>query len=79
MSTDPRLSLSTSVQMKVNLGNYESVDVFVAISGVTQETTREEVDALLNGPGIITWEALKTTLRTRVLEIRNRRQEGRPS
>lgn len=79
VTTDPRLSLAVSANMKLNLGNYESAEVFVSLSGVTGETTQAEVDELLNGPGVIAWEAIKATLRSRVSDVRQRRQSGQPA
>ena len=33
---------------KVNLGNYESAEVFVAVVGITEDTTEEDIDERLD-------------------------------
>ena len=41
----PRAAIS--VTRKVNLGNHESADVFIYISGLTADTTDEEIKEIL--------------------------------
>lgn len=56
-TSDP-LTLTASISRKVNLGNYESAEVFVSLSGLTRDTTEAEVDEMLAGPGAIAWKKL---------------------
>lgn len=56
---DSKLTLTLSATRRVNLGNYESADVFVSVSGVTDDTTPEEIAALLDGPGKATYDLLR--------------------
>ena len=67
---EPRLSVTMSVQMKVNLGNYESADAFLSVSGVTADTTEEQLAEILDGPGRVSYELLKKHLGERIAEIR---------
>ena len=62
------LTFSVSLSRKINLGNYESADVFVSVSGATAETTQEEVTQLLSNR--IVWDALKDELGRRVNEVK---------
>lgn len=71
--TVPQLSAAMSIQMKVNLGNYESADAFLSVSGINEFTTKEEVDALLDGPGRIVYDALKLRLAERISAMRARK------
>lgn len=41
------ITTAVSVDYKVNLGNYESASTFVSISGVTKDTTPEEMDEMI--------------------------------
>lgn len=64
-------SLSLSVEMKVNLGNYNSVGAFVSMSGVTAETTEDEMDRLLSN-GRVAWEKLRADLTEKVRQLKER-------
>jgi hypothetical protein len=67
------LSATLSIAMKVNLGNYESADAFLSLSGITPETTQEEMEDLLDGPARIAYDALKVRLGARVADLRSKR------
>lgn len=54
------LRLFLTLDRKINLGNYESASVGVGISGITTETTPEEIDELLAGR--VVYEKLKARL-----------------
>lgn len=64
-------SLSLSVEMKVNLGNYQSASAFVSMSGVTAETTQEEMDGLLEN-GRVAWEKLRADLAKKITQLKER-------
>jgi hypothetical protein len=68
-------SLSVSVEMKVNLGNYSSASAFVSMSGVTTETTEEQMDRLLSN-GRVAWEKLRADLAEKVNRLKERVHEG---
>jgi hypothetical protein len=64
-------SLSLSVEMKLNLGNYNSAGAFVSMSGVTAETTEDEMDRLLAN-GHVAWEKLRADLAEKVRQLKER-------
>ena len=68
--TDQPLSVTLSASFKVNLGNYESADCFLSVSGVTMETTPQEVEKLLDGPATEAWGALRERLAARAQELK---------
>lgn len=63
----PRVAVGLS--MKVNLGNYQSAEINLHVSGLTEDATPEEVAALLDGPGRIAFDAARDRLRTKVNEV----------
>jgi hypothetical protein len=69
----PKLSATISMSRKINLGNYESADVFISLGGIYEETTVEDVVALLEGPVKDTFDILKVRLAE---QVRRAREEG---
>lgn len=65
-------TVGVSVQMKVNLGNYESADAFLSMQGIDESTTTEQMDALMD-QGRIAYEKLRAALKERVSDIRSKR------
>ena len=69
-------TLSISVDMKVNLGDYNSAGAFVSMSGVTADTTPEEMDRVLAN-GKVAWDKLRADLSAKVAAIRAQRDAER--
>jgi hypothetical protein len=67
------LTATLSVSMKVNLGNYESADAFMSVSGITADTTAEEVQELLDGPAKVSYDILKVRLAARAADLKAKR------
>lgn len=61
-------SVSVSISRKINLGNYESMDIFLSVNGVDKYTTQEEIDEALQA-GALAYGQLKEHLRVRVVEV----------
>lgn len=69
------LSTTVSVQHKVNLGNYESADVFVSVSGVTAATTEDELDEMVEVSKIV-FKKIVGRLRRNIEAVRTGLLEG---
>ncbi len=68
----PTPRVSTSLEMKINLGNYESASVFIAVSGLPVDATEADVEALLD-TGRIAYDAIKRRLQLKVGELKAKR------
>jgi hypothetical protein len=68
----PRVSVSLG--RKINMGNYESLDVHVSLSGFTAETTEEEMEAAIAN-GRVGYNLVVGEINRRVRAIRGR-EEG---
>lgn len=71
---DGLLEVSVSVSRKINLGNYESADLFVSISKVTKDTPKEEMEAAL-AQGRMAYELVKRQVRQQVEAVRKRQAQ----
>ena len=58
--------------MKVNLGNYESADAFVSLSGLEAGATEEQINELLD-TGKLAWGLATKRLMGKVAELRGQR------
>lgn len=67
---DKQLTGTLSMSRKINLGKYESADVFLSVGGITHETTDADVIALLDGPVKETFDILKDRLAVQVRRLR---------
>ena len=70
MTDEQGMTLSVSYTRKVNLGNYESADVFFAVSAIPVGASDEEIaSALVTGE--LAYEQVKRAVAMRASEIRN--------
>lgn len=67
MTNDIKISLSVS--RKVNLGNYESGDVFLSLSDVPVGATQDDIEAALM-TGKIVFDVLKGAVNEKALALR---------
>lgn len=65
------LRATVSLSFKANLGNYQSADVFVSVSGITSETADEEIDEMLSGPAQLAYMNVKAKVFEAVTSLRN--------
>ena len=59
----PELTLSLSIGRKITDGNFGSYDAFACLSGITKNTTAEEMDELLSKQGALALPKLKADLK----------------
>jgi hypothetical protein len=62
-------TVTVSIAMKVNLGNYESADAFVSLSGLREGASVEEIESLLD-TGKLAWSVMTERLSEKVNDLR---------
>ena len=68
MTDEAGMTLSVSYTRKINLGNYESADVFFAVSGIPVGASEDEIaDALVTGE--LAYEQVKAAVASHAKEI----------
>jgi hypothetical protein len=63
------IKISMSVSRKVNLGNYESGDVFLALSDVPVGATSQQVEDALQTSKIV-WDVLRAEVNRKAIALR---------
>lgn len=84
MSDDEGLRVSVSVSRKVNLGNYSSADIFLAVSNIEVGATEAEIQEAID-TGEVGFILLEKAINNKVRELlgqrdaaQERRQAARP-
>lgn len=67
--TPKALKVGVSISRKINLGNYESADVWVSLSGLDARTTAEDIQAAL-ATGALGYDALKVAVTAKAKDVR---------
>lgn len=70
---EPRIAVS--VEMKVNLGNYESAGASIVVSGLHAGATSEEIEQLLD-TGKVAYDLMKVRLGHKISDLRRREFAG---
>lgn len=66
-NSEPKITVS--IDMKVNLGNYESASVGIILSQLPAGATEDEIDTLLD-TGQLAYDRMRERLKDKVLETR---------
>lgn len=72
MSDNPEPTITVSMSRKLNLGNFESADVFVSISGIKAGMTTADIEPLLVA-GRFGWDCARTALGEQIRIARERK------
>lgn len=71
----PEMRVSVSIDRKLNLGNYESVSIFMSISGVEPGASEEEIEeAMQTGDRALV--VLKRHLQAQINKVRRAQVEA---
>lgn len=70
-----RPKVAVGIEMKVNLGNYESAQASLHLSGLHADATVEEIDELLDA-GKLAYSRMVERLRAQIAEARAHAWDG---
>ncbi len=62
-------TVSVSCSMKLNLGNYESAEVFLSVAGIAADSTPDQIDAAL-ATGKLAYDRIRERVRAEVAALR---------
>lgn len=74
---EPRERIAVTGGQKVNLGNYESADLSICLSGVPVGASEELIDAMLDTTKIV-YTKIRERLKAEVVRLKTEVQNGRP-
>ncbi len=69
LSQTQELRVGVSISRKLNLGNYESAEVWVSLTNIDASTTPAEIEAAL-AAGALGYTALKAAVAEKVKDVR---------
>lgn len=75
MAFDPTLTVSLS--RKVNVGNFESADVFISLSGIPFEASEETIGKMLKTSNLA-FDMIREELRGKIAQIRREDAQDSP-
>lgn len=70
MAYEPTVSITMG--RKVNVGNYESADVHVSLNQIPVTYTEADIQAMIDGPVRIAFQAVASALKEKCDEIKRR-------
>lgn len=73
-NVEPKVAVS--VEMKVNLGNYESVGLSAVLSGLRKDSTEAEINELLSTADI-GFDMIRDRLKEKAYEVKQERAAAR--
>jgi hypothetical protein len=68
--SDEQPRISAAISRKLNIGNYESVELFVSVSGIAPDATAEEIAATLEVSSVA-FSVLRTKLAEQIAQTRS--------
>jgi hypothetical protein len=70
-----QITATLALNAKINLGNYESADVYVSVTGLAADTTEQQVRDVLDSSVETAYGVLKGYMHEKVRAIRDNRRK----
>lgn len=66
----PTMDIRLTHKVKITPSGYDMAEVSIGVQKITEETTEEDINALLDGPGAIAYKCIRKRMAEKIREVK---------